>query len=40
MLDAFILTRLMPRNDAAVKRAEDLTKEHGVKSVAYKVDGA
>lgn len=30
----------MVRNDAAVAKAEALAKEHGIKAVAYKVDGA
>lgn len=27
------------RNDAAIQRAEELAKAHGVKTAAYKVDG-
>jgi hypothetical protein len=33
------LTIQMGSNDAAIKRAEDLSKQHGVKASAYKVDG-
>lgn len=29
----------MCRNDAAIAKAEGLAKEHGVRAVAYKVDG-
>lgn len=31
---------LIGRNDAAVAKAEALAKEHSIKAVAYKVDGA
>lgn len=29
----------MGRNNVAITRAEDLAKQHGVKTSAYKVDG-
>lgn len=29
---------MLGRNDAAIKRGEELTRDHGVKTVAYKVD--